>query len=146
MIDELLNLTDRDTKRRLYAAIAPLQGLHEVTIKPRRMTRSTRANAYHWSCIVDPFRKFLESQGQHYTSLECHEFLKVKCLPKNIVDPRSGEVVGIVGDSSHNKNTAEFAEFVNRCKEYLGDTFGIECPDPQLFMDDALAPASKGAA
>lgn len=136
MIDkEMVNLDEADAKRRLMTAISPLRGMHEVTIKPVRGTRRQRANAFHWAAVVEPFRQFLSAQGQQYSALECHDFLKLKCLPKNVIDPVTGEVIGVVPGTSHTLAIGEFAEFENRCIEYLEEMFGIICAPPEPIAE-----------
>lgn len=146
MIDELLNLSDRDTKRRLYAAIAPLQGLHEVKIKAKRETRRVRANRYYFGLIVTPTMNEMNRHGNSMNRLEVHQWIKDRCLTKDIID-KDGVVIDQVADSSHDKDIPTFHAFVERAKQLVYDWWGVDAPDPdEYFAADAPTPASKGAA
>lgn len=135
MIDgETYNLSDPITKRKLMAHLAPLQGIHEVTVKPVRATRRQRANAYYFAGVVTPFMRYLNAQGQSYNRLECHDFLKLKCLPQDVVNPATGEVIGVVPGRSSSLTIPQFAEYVDRCIHYLADMFGIVCESPEGYF------------
>ncbi len=128
-LDEMINLSEPSTKRKLMGEIGAAQGLHDITIKPVKGTRRQRANRYYFGCIVEPFRKFEEDQGNHITRLMAHEFLKKELLPVDIVDG-NGVVIDTIGATSHDKSIGEFADYVTRCKEWLLDKCGIVCEEP----------------
>ena len=135
IIDEIINMSESGSKRQVMSKIAPLQGLHEVMIKPVRGTRRQRANAFYFAAVVKPFQEFESAQGNHITRLEAHEMLKRQLLPVNIVN-KHGEVIGTVGASSHDKSIPEFAAYVTRCKEWLFDMCGITCEEPAGEFDE----------
>ena len=134
MIDrDTLNLSDAETKRKLYAAIAPLTGLHEVAIKPVRATRRQCANRYYWGVVIKTWKDWLANQGQVCASETLHDMLKLKFIPADVTDPRTGEVIGTVPGRSKTLSIQEFADYIDRCTEYLRDMFGIVVPDPTLY-------------
>lgn len=134
MIDkDYINLDDSTSKRKLYAAIAPLKGMHEVTIKPVRATRRQKANRYLFGVVYKSFREFLAEQGQVLTTDEIHSYLKLKFLPREVMNPLSGEVLAVVPGTSHDRDVKEFADYIDNCIRYLADMFNIVVPSPDLY-------------
>lgn len=134
MENELLNLSDRETKRRLIAAVSAMQGIVEVTIKPVRMTRRQRANRFYFGCVVDPVQQYLTSQGQFINKLEAHDLIKMNVLPKDVFDPRTHDLIGTIPGPSRGLSIPEFAEFTERAIHYVGDMFNIEVANPDAFF------------
>lgn len=128
-----VNLSDAASKRRLLTAIAPLQGMYALDLKPIRPTRSSQANRFYWSCVIGSFRDFLRAQGQPFTSEDCHEFLKCKFLLQSLVNHDTGEIVGRAPRSTASLDTSDFTEYVDNCIVWLADTFGIVVPDPHSY-------------
>jgi hypothetical protein len=131
---EILNLSDRETKRKLLSRIGALSGAWQLELKQWRPRRSNRANSYYWAAVIPTFREFLREQGQFFTGEEIHDFLKAKLLPvREIHDPNTGEVIGAVPARSSGLASAACARFVDDAINWLGSTFGIVVPDPSLY-------------
>ncbi len=125
-----------DAKRRLIQSIGalPIDGKpYDIDIKPVRVTRSNRANAFYWACVVESFNQFLRDQGESYTAEDCHEFLKCKFLLQTLVNHETGEVVARAPRSTASLTTEEFAEFLDRCIAWLAETFGVVVPEPGAY-------------
>ncbi len=128
-VDQVVNLSDRDTKRRLMTHIGALQGPHSVTLKRWRPRRSTRANAYYWAVVVEQLRTFLNQHGSNYTKEQAHDLLASDLLPVDMIHPETGELLGTTRQSTATLNNEEFAAYIDRCIERLG-RWGIEVPMP----------------
>jgi hypothetical protein len=48
----VVNFDDVGAKRRFMQGVQRLRGLHEVSIRPRKKTRSLNANSYYWSAFI----------------------------------------------------------------------------------------------
>lgn len=129
-IEGLFDLSDTNLKRRICVAIGSMTGPYEVSVAPKRNTRSNRQNAAWWSMIVEPYYQFLKEQE---CTIHCrdqaHELLKRELLDLPIVNRQNGEVVGHVSRNTKELDTAEFADLFERAQAYLGQA-GIYVPDP----------------
>lgn len=136
-----------DNRRRAIQRLGtvPADGrLVRLLFGPARVTRSNRANAYYWSCVVASFHDFLREQGESYTAEDCHEFLKCKHLLQTLVNRETGEVIGRAPRSTASLTTEEFADYLDRCIVWLADTFGIVVPDPREYGIERNATTSEG--
>lgn len=135
-IDEYVNLSDAQTKRSLMNSIGPLTGLYDVSLKPRRPTRSAQQNRYLWGVVYKTFQKFLEAQGEHLTSEEVHRLCGAKFLRRSIVNHDSGEVIGETITSTTSLSTVEFGEYLDKVIAWLGEQFGIVVPSPDIYTTE----------
>lgn len=100
----------------------------EVTVKRLRASRSIKANAYWWGVCVQ-----LVSEHTGYTPEEVHEIAKQMFIPKALaICDGNGEVKGefVIGGSTRSMNTAEFAEFTERFKQWAATELDVYIPDP----------------
>lgn len=134
-IDTFANLDEPTVKRGLMSAISAMRGLYEICIKPRRDTRSTRANRYYFSCVVKPFFDMLRDQDPQITDkVQAHTEIKRNILGTKIVRI-AGATFRIV-PTTHDMDSATFADFVDRSRAWLSDSVGIPTPDPgQVGME-----------
>lgn len=133
----VLNLSDLSTKRRLLQKIQMLSGLYEVSIKPRKLTRSLNANAYYFVAAATPFRDWLREQygDDRITTEQAHEMLKVKILglDEKLVEGTS-EVLRLI-PRSKTLDRSEFADYVDKCAAWLAEFCGIVVLPPELFFE-----------
>lgn len=104
----------------------------EVSVKRLRATRSQKQNRYWWGVCIH-----LVSEHTGYQPEEIHEIAKQMFLPKRLCfSDGNGEVVGefVMGGSTRTLKTDEFAEFVERFKQWAAETLQIAIPD----ADEAL--------
>lgn len=137
----ILNLSDLETKRCLMAKIGTLTGLYEVSLKPRKLTRSLNQNAYYWAAIVQPFVMWLRAEwGDPSISTEqAHMELKRAVLGvREKVNERTGDVMELL-PTSHNLDTAEFTQFIEGASKFLAETCGIVVLPSELFHETATA-------
>lgn len=134
---EVLDLSDVATKRKLMSKISVLTGLWEVSIKPRKITRTLNQNAYYFAAVVAPFTDWLKEQygDPQITSEQAHEMLKVKILglDEKLIDG-TGEVLKLI-PRSKTLDTFEFGQYIDKCAEWLATFCGIVVLDSELFYE-----------
>lgn len=131
------NLSDIEQKRRLMSQIQKLTGLQEVSIKPRKLTRTFKANKYYFVACVAPWAEWLrENYGDtSITSEQAHEMLVVAVLGW---DEKHSESTGKTlkfRPRTHTMNSAEFAEYVDKSAAFLAEFAEIIVLPPTLFYE-----------
>jgi prophage antirepressor-like protein len=145
----LFHATDREAKRRAQTSVGILSdGWWELELSPRRPSASQRQRGYFHGVVVRAYYEFLRQQ--EYTGIDedyCYELLKARMLPepKPLVDVVTGEVLGAGRRSTADMDTADYSDFVERCRAYLADMFHIETPDPDPTYG-LSAPAQRRSA
>lgn len=99
-----------------------------ITIK-KKGRRSTPQNNYYHGIIVENIRHRLIELGHRITHEECHEEIKRKFLPEQLVDA-DGTVIFEKAGSTTDLNKSEFSDFVERIREWASINLGIDIPDP----------------
>lgn len=134
----ILNLDDIDTKRRLMSKIQRLTGLWEITLQPRRRTRTLNQNAYYFAAFVTPFREWInENWGESFDLDQAHTQLKIAVLGMDEkVNTQTGEIIELV-PTSRFKDTAEFSDYLEKAAEFLARTCNIVVLPSELFSDDS---------
>lgn len=133
----VVNFDDVGAKRRFMQGVQKLRGLQEVSIRPRKKTRSLNANAYYWSAFIPPWTDWLREQygDPTITAEQAHELLKVRVLgPKEKVIEETGEVIELI-PTTHDMDKDEFAIYLDKAKEWLADFAGIVVLDSDLFWE-----------
>lgn len=132
----VLNLDDITVKRNLMAKIGTLKGLYEVTIKPRKRTRSLDQNAYYWSAYVTPFSQWLTEQwGETISPEQAHLQLKIAIMGmKTKVNKETGEEMEMVPPSK-TLDTQEFSEYLDKAAEFLARVAGIVVLPSEMFHE-----------
>ena len=127
-INELIDLNDRNAKRKLLADIGPLQGIYEIKIEPRRLTRTLAQNRLWHVAIVKPFYQFLHAQDYDISHQDqAHALLKEKFLRVPVVNKTTGEEFGWRTRSTTELDIAEFCWLVDAAAAWLDQTFGVIC-------------------
>lgn len=131
----VLDLSDVESKRRLMSKIGSMQGLWEVTLKPRVAQRTLNQNSYYWSAFVHPFAEWLSEQwGETITTDQAHYELRKAVLGfREKVNERTGEVMELI-PSSRKLDTKEFTEFLDKAAEFLARFCGIVVLPSDLFQ------------
>lgn len=116
--------------------IQKLRGLYEVSIRPRKKTRSLNQNSYYWASYIPPWTDWLREQygDPTITTEQAHQLLKVRVLgPKEkILD--TGEVLEIIPET-HSMDQVEFAMYLDKAKEFLQEFAQIIVLDSDLFWE-----------
>lgn len=134
----ILNLDDIDAKRRLMSKIQRLTGLWEITLQPRRRTRTLNQNAYYFAAFVTPFREWLnENWGESFDLDQAHTQLKIAVLGmEEKVNKNTGEIIELV-PTSRFKDTVEFSDYLEKAAEFLARNCQIAVLPSELFSDDS---------
>ena len=141
---QVVNLDNVESKRRLMQKIQRLRGLHEITIQPRKKTRSLNANAYYWAAYVGPFTEWLRDEwgDPTITTEQAHIVLKKAVLgAKEKVIESTGEVIELI-PTTHDMDKDEFAIYMDKAKEWLREFAGIIVLDSELFWESKEKRAS----
>lgn len=131
----LLNLSNPTIKRELMIQIGALQGLYEVTIKPRTRTRSLDQNAYYWAAVVEPFTRWLRDVygDSRIDKEQAHEMLKVKILGLQEKEIRN-EVLRLVPHSK-TLTVEQFGEYIEQCAAWLAEFCSIVVVPSEMFYE-----------
>lgn len=143
-LDEILNLDEPTIKRKLMTSVGALGGLYEVKMRPKRDTRSTRANAYYFAAVVKPFFEFLRDQEPTITEpIQAHTELKRQILGTMVIN--IGSTQARVVKTTHKMDMNQFWDYVERARAWLATQVGVTTLDPGEFGIDT-SPVSKEAA
>lgn len=92
--------------------------------------RSTRENAYYWSCIINEFKKgYEDTTGETISAEQAHEILKTELNYKELINDLTGEVIK-VGRDTKSLTTTEFEEYLEKCRRFILEWFNIIVPMP----------------
>lgn len=140
----VVNLDNVESKRRLMQKIQKLRGLHEVSITPRKKTRSLNANSYYWVAVVQPFTEWLQDEwgDKSITSEQAHALLKLKVLgAKEKVIESTGEVIELI-PTTHDMDKTDFAIYLDSAAKWLAEFCGIVVLSSDLFWESKERRAS----
>lgn len=134
---QVLNLDDLEAKRKLMSHIGTLRGLYEVSLKPRKRTRSLDQNAYYFAAVVSPWRDWLcEAEGDPaITTEQAHIALKSAVLgTKTVTNKATGDCIEIP-PPSRNMKTDEFLIYIEAASKWLAEFCGIVVLPADLFFE-----------
>lgn len=137
-LKQVVNMDSLPTKRKFMQAVQTMTGLWEISMKPRKFTRSLSQNSYYWAAVVTPFTDWLRSEwGDSFiTPEQAHEVLKEKVLGiKELVNKETGDVIEITR-SSKALDTHEFGEFIDNAAAWLAEFTGIVVLPPEMFRGE----------
>ena len=128
-----LRIINSEVKNRALLIIRalPLDVIHIVEIKEYKSNRSKDQNALHWKRLDIIRLHVADSTGQIYSAEDLHEFFKAKFLPVHMVDV--GGLTEIVGRTTTNLNTKEFAAFMDSIDRYCIDLLNLYLPTPEMM-------------
>lgn len=133
----VLDMSDLTTKRQVMEKIRTMQGLWEIRLKPRRLTRTLSQNAYYFVAVCQPFAEWLKQEwADNSISVDqAHELLKHKILgTRELINKQTGEVIEITR-SSRALDTAEFGEFIDKAAAWLAEFCGLIILPPELYSE-----------
>ncbi len=131
-----LDLSDPAVRRRLKEHIDGLRGPHEVSIRPRKRTRSLDQNRYYWAAVVTPWLGWLkEAEGDPSIDKEqAHVALKGAVLGARRRGNGTGAYV-VIPPSSRTMKTDEFANYVEAAAKFLAEFAGIIVEPAETFYE-----------
>jgi len=133
----VVNFDSVESKRRVMQRIQKLKGLHEVSIKPRKKTRSLNANAYYWAAYVRPFTEWLRDEwgDPTITGEQAHALLKTRVLgPKEKLIEDTGEVIELI-PTTHDMDKYDFGNYLDSAAKFLAEFAGIVVLSSDLFFE-----------
>jgi len=140
----LVDLDNPETKRRVLRWFGTLGGMYRVTAVPAAPTRSNRQLGWYFAEIAGALAEYLtEQEIRKVTAEEAHEILKREVLGVPIFHPTLGRQVAVFVPHSPG-TTEQFADYCDRARAWLADTFGIVTNDPE--PDPAKRERTKRAA
>lgn len=114
-----------------YIRSLPIDGKeYNITIKKNNPIRSLTANAYYH--VILNLIAIHTGQGtgdQHFDHTELHEIFKKKFNGKMKIFPKGGSEV--IGQSTKSLDSKQFAEFINKVKNFAREEWGTIIPEPQ---------------
>lgn len=96
-------------------------GTYVIEVKRNRPVRSLSANKYYHALLN------IAAIETGITHNDLHEAMKYKFNSKVVFFPSGGSQC--IGNSTSDLNSAEFAGFVNRVKQYFTDEVGLIIPE-----------------
>ena len=139
----IVNLSDREVKRKLMSEIGRLSGPYEILIRQVKRTRSLDANRYYFAAVVTPFCEWLQEEwgDRHIDKEQAHEMLKVKIL--GVERKKIGDETVTIIPRSKTLSTEEFSDYVDRCVDWLAGFTGIIPAPKELLYERPAPPRSK---
>src|ERR1041385_8120284 len=133
----VLNFDNVQTKRRFMEKIQKLRGVYEVSISPRKKTRSLNANAYYWAAYVQPFTEWLRDEwgDPAITTQQAHIELKRAVLgTKELVKKDTGDVIELI-PTTHDMDKYDFGDYLESAAKWLAEFDGIVVLSSDLFWE-----------
>jgi len=101
-----------------------------IIIEKQYKKRSEQENKYYWGGIIPFFRQgYKDTTGQDIDSETAHNTLKNECNYNELINTKTGEVKKIP-KSTAQLTTVEFEEYLQKCREFIYEWFGIDTPLP----------------
>lgn len=107
---------------------------YQIEIKKVKKSRSNNQNRYYWGIIVNEFRSGVaEMWGEYIGSQEAHEYLKLHCNYKELINENSGEIIKLP-QTTADRTTIEFEEYLERCRKLIYNYFNrvVALPNESL--------------
>lgn len=137
--DIRVNCDDLQQKRRLVALVGALKGFQRVRINRSRPARSLNQNAWYWSCIVQAVVDWMkDANDEDVTPEEVHRFLVARFLGTvDKVNKATGEVLFSEPVETKKLNSAQFAEYCDRVRDFVAEYMGVIVEDPNPAWREA---------
>lgn len=142
-VDGTYDMSSAEVKRQMMSLVGRLSGMYELRIKPRRATRSLRANSWYFGFIVKPLYDRLRELGWDVQSpADVHEMLATHFLPRTVFNHRTGEVMRTkLRRSTKELSVEEFTEYADKCVELLAEKFDVLVVEPVPYAERQKAKA-----
>lgn len=99
-----------------------------ITVEKLYNKRSLEQNAFYHHVVLHEFsRGYYETSGERITRETAHEFLKGRFNTKEV---KMGETLLVIPRSTTELTTTEFNEYIEKCRKFVAEFFGIEIPEP----------------
>lgn len=101
----------------------------EISIQKLKSTRSEQQNRYIHA-LFSIFTKALNELGNDFQMVEIKEMCKQKFSTIDVVNEKTGEVIGQRIKGTHEMSKSEMCEFVDKIIIWAADMFHIVLPYP----------------
>lgn len=129
-IHKFVDFSNVEAKRGLPDAYSTFTGLYEITFEPRQNSLSVKQRGWYFGHICELLGKFMTEQHyEHHGKDFAHRYLKKKFLQIETVDLVTGEIETVTG-SIMKLDTAQMADYCERCRFFMLDMLGIITQDP----------------
>ena len=99
-----------------------------ITIEKLYKKRSLEQNSYYWHVVLHEFVKgYKETTGEQITREMAHDILKGRF---NVKEVMLGGSPVLVPQSTTELSTAEYGEYIEKCRDFVAEFFGIDIPAP----------------
>lgn len=101
----------------------------EIVLRPLKLTRSQQANRYYFGVVL----KYIAEETGHHAE-ELHEFFKDEFLTPKVIrleDDAGGAIERKIHPSTTKLTTKEFAEYVDRVRDFALHRLNIVIPTPE---------------
>lgn len=124
-----------DNLKAWISHIATLEGsVIEVRVSKERQNKSSQANRYYWGVVIECARKGMEEMtGEQWHPEEAHDLLKQYCNAKEL---KAGLSSVKVGKTTKGMSKEEFALYIDRCVQWIYNTFNIVVPSSDDVYTD----------
>lgn len=125
----------RDGRLHAHTFTAALRGLKErnvpvvLTVEEDKGRRSSQANRYYWSVIVELIRAGLKDQGHEITREGTHELLKYRFLRDDRPIGKDGEFVTFIRSTTE-LDKEEFGAYLEHCIRFAAEYLSLTIPEP----------------
>lgn len=123
-----VNFSDPASKADFLRRLSQLRGDFIVDLKRVRANRTQGQNALYWSVYVPAFQRALRDHGEVISQQLAHDLLKHKFLATPLVNPRTGEQIGVRTRSTTELDTKEFSQYLEDIEQWLANDFGVVMP------------------
>ena len=143
-LKQVYNFDSLQTKRRFMQKVQAMNGLWEISMKPRKLVRSLSQNAFYHVAYVSPFTEWLRDEwgDPSITTEQAHIELKKAVLGvKTKVNERTGEMMELV-PTTHDMDSGDFSNFLEKSAEFLARACGIVVLPSEMFFEQRDQKAS----
>ena len=143
-LKQVVNMDNLSVKRRFMQKVQTMNGLWEISMKPRKLVRSLSQNAFYHVAYVAPFTEWLREEwgDPSITPEQAHIELKKAVLGvKTKLNERTGETMELV-PTSHDMDSGDFSNFLEKAAEFLARACGIVVLPSEMFFEQRDQKAS----
>lgn len=107
-------------------------GEYTIIVRRDRKRRSSEQNAYLWGVVYPCLLIALQNAGWEFTdAAQVHDFFKQTVAGESFVNRATGEAVTLPRSTAH-MDTAEFAAYVEKLRDYALRFLDTDIPEPSL--------------
>lgn len=127
-----------DLRRGFANGILGKRGIWRFRGEPKADTRTLRQNSFYFAAIVTPLYEFCREN--HIEGINCkddaHEMLKREVLKVDVVNPRTGAVMGSTTGSTRRLTIEQKSRYIEDCRDWILERTGI---DTLKYVDEGSA-------